>query len=163
MQDLQGDFIMLTEIDLSQFTFTSTDPNIVKFDTFAGKKIVLYFYPKDNTPGCTLEGRDFTALLPEFTALNTVIIGVSRDSCVSHKKFQTTQGLSFLLISDLDDQLLNAFKVIKPNSLFAKTFLGIERSTFLFDEMGHCRKAWRKVKVKGHAEAVLDAVRKLSI
>jgi peroxiredoxin Q/BCP len=154
---------MEPQINLSQFTFTSTDPTIVSFDAFSGKKIVLYFYPKDNTPGCTLEGRDFTTLLPEFEACNTVIIGVSRDSCECHQKFQSKQGLSFLLISDPDDQLGNAFKVIKPNSLFAKTFLGIERSTFLFDETGHCRKQWRKVTVKGHAEAVLDAAQQLSV
>ena len=154
---------MELHIDLSQFTFTSTDPNITTFDVFFGKKIVIYFYPKDNTPGCTLEGRDFTALLPEFDACNAVIIGVSRDSCECHHKFQSKHGLSFLLISDPDDQLGNTFKVIKPNSLFAKTFLGIERSTFLFDEAGHCRKQWRKVKVKGHAEAVLEAARQLSV
>lgn len=147
------------QVDLSTFSFQSTDPNITSFDAFAGKKIVLYFYPKDNTPGCTLEGRDFTRLLPEFEALNTVIIGVSRDTPECHQKFQTKQGLSFLLISDPKDELGNAFKVIKPNSLFAKTFLGIERATFLFDKTGHCRKQWRKVTVKGHAEEVLKAIK----
>lgn len=148
-------------IDLNAFHFESTDPKVRSFHDLAGKRIVVYFYPKDNTPGCTLEGRDFTALLPEFEKHNTIILGVSRDSCECHQRFQQKQGLSVILISDPNDVLGNAFQVIKQKSLFAKTFLGVERSTFLFDEQGHCRHTWRKVKVTGHAASVLEAVKKL--
>ena len=148
-------------IDLSPFTFSCTDPNISSFNDLLGQRMVIYFYPKDNTPGCTLESKDFSALLADFKKENTLILGVSRDSCASHAKFQQKQGLSVILISDPDDVLGNAFQVIKQKSLFANTFLGVERSTFLFDEKGHCRHVWRKVKVTGHAAAVLETVRTL--
>ncbi len=151
----------MLDLNLDAFTFTSTDPHMTRFSAFKGKRLVIYFYPKDNTPGCTLEARDFTRLGAEFAALNTVVIGISRDSCESHDRFIQQQALSFVLISDPNDVLGKAFGVIKEKSLFAKTFLGIERSTFLFDEQGHCRQEWRKVSAKGHAETVLEAVRSL--
>ncbi len=146
---------------LPSTVFESTDPYITTFQDLRNLRVVLYFYPKDNTPGCTLESRDFAALKPQFDEHRTVIVGVSRDSCQSHQRFKEKQGLPFILISDKKDELGNYFEVIKKKSLFAKTFLGIERATFLFDEQGHCKQAWRNVIVKEHAQEVLDAVKAL--
>ena len=120
--------------------------------------LVLYFYPKDSTPGCTTEGNDFTALLPKFRKLGAIVIGASRDSLKSHCNFRDRQGFRFELASDPDEALCRAFDVIKPKKLYGREFVGIERSTFLVDPDGVVREAWRKVKVPGHAQAVLDAL-----
>ena len=125
---------------------------------FAGRWLVLYFYPRDSTPGCTVEGNDFNALLPEFRKLGAEILGVSRDSLKSHANFREKQGFRFPLVSDAGEALCKAFGVIQPKKLYGREFIGIERSTFLIDPAGVVRAAWRKVKVPGHAEAVLDTL-----
>lgn len=126
---------------------------------FAGQWLVLYFYPKDSTPGCTTEGIDFNALLPKFTRLGATVLGVSRDSIKSHQNFCTKQGFKFDLVSDADEALCNAFGVIKPKKLYGREYVGVERSTFLIDPRGVIARSWRPVKVPGHAQAVLDALK----
>jgi len=125
----------------------------------AGRWLVLYFYPKDSTPGCTTEGLDFNALLPEFEALEADVLGVSRDSVKSHDNFCAKQGFRFPLVSDADEALCRAFDVIREKNMYGRKVMGIERSTFLIDPKGRIARAWRKVKVPGHAQAVLDALR----
>ena len=125
----------------------------------AGGWVVLYFYPKDSTPGCTTEGLDFNALLPKFGKLGCTVLGVSRDSLRSHQNFCAKQGFRFLLVSDADEALCNAFGVIKEKNMYGRKVLGIERSTFLIDPQGHLAAEWRGVKVPGHAQAVLDALK----
>ena len=124
----------------------------------AGQWLVLYFYPKDSTPGCTTEGNDFNALLPRFRKLGAEVLGVSRDSVKSHDNFCAKQGFAFPLVSDPDERLCKAFDVIKPKKLYGREFIGVERSTFLIGPDGVVRAEWRKVKVPGHAQAVLDTL-----
>ncbi|TVP89925.1 MAG: peroxiredoxin [Thioalkalivibrio sp.] len=128
---------------------------------FSGRRLVLYFYPKDATPGCTSESRDFAAQQAEFEAENTAIIGVSRDSVRSHERFRDKEGLPFDLLSDADEALCEAFDVMRMKNMYGKQVRGIERSTFLIDENGVLRREWRKVKVPGHVAEVLAAVREL--
>ncbi|MCF7220923.1 peroxiredoxin [Marilutibacter chinensis] len=125
----------------------------------AGQWLVLYFYPKDSTPGCTTEGLDFNALLPEFERSSAAVLGVSRDSVRSHDSFCARQGFRFPLVSDTDEALCKAFDVIKPKKLYGREYVGIERSTFLISPEGVIAQSWRKVKVPGHAQAVLDALK----
>ena len=128
---------------------------------FAGHWLVLYFYPKDSTPGCTTEGLEFNALLPQFQALGAEVLGVSRDSVKSHDNFCAKQGFRFPLVSDADEALCKAFDVIHEKNMYGRTVLGVVRSTFLIDRDGKVAQIWPKVKVKGHVEAVLEAARKL--
>lgn len=123
-----------------------------------GTWTVLYFYPKDSTPGCTTEGLDFSALAPQFAALGAVIYGVSRDSLASHEKFMCKHGFAFELISDGEESLCRAFDVIQEKMNFGKKYLGIVRSTFLINPQGEIVREWRKVKVAGHAQEVLAAL-----
>ncbi len=125
----------------------------------AGHWLVLYFYPKDSTPGCTTEGLDFNALLPKFKRAGATVFGVSRDSVKSHDNFCAKQGFKFPLISDSDEALCTAFDVIKMKNMYGKQVRGIERSTFLISPDGTLVQQWRKVKVAGHAEAVLEALK----
>ncbi|TCT24424.1 peroxiredoxin [Thermomonas haemolytica] len=125
---------------------------------YAGKWLVLYFYPKDSTPGCTTEGQDFNALLPEFERAGAVVLGVSRDSIKSHQNFRAKQGFRFELASDADGALCEAFGVVQPKKLYGREYLGIVRSTFLIDPSGVVRRKWQPVKVPGHARAVLEAL-----
>ena len=125
---------------------------------YAGRWVVLYFYPKDSTPGCTTEGLDFNALLPQFEALDATVLGVSRDSVKSHDNFCAKQGFDFPLVSDADEALCTAFDVIRMKNMYGKQVRGIERSTFLISPQGRIVQAWRKVKVAGHAQAVLEAL-----
>ena len=125
----------------------------------AGHWLALYFYPKDSTPGCTTEGIDFNALLPEFERLDATVLGVSRDSLKSHQNFRGKQGFRFDLVSDADEALCNAFGVIREKNMYGRKVLGIERSTFLVDPAGVIVQSWRPVKVAGHAQAVLDALK----
>lgn len=126
---------------------------------YAGHWLVLYFYPKDSTPGCTTEGLQFNALLPQFERAGAAVLGVSRDSLRSHDNFRARQGFDFALASDPDEALCRAFDVIHEKNMYGRKVLGIERSTFLIDPAGTVVQAWRKVKVAGHAEAVLDALK----
>ncbi len=126
---------------------------------FAGQWLVLYFYPKDSTPGCTTEGLDFNALLPQFAQAGAVVLGVSRDSVKSHDNFCAKQGFGFPLVSDSDEALCSAFDVIKLKNMYGKQVRGIERSTFLVSPQSRIVQSWRKLKVAGHADAVLDALK----
>ena len=126
---------------------------------YAGKWLVLYFYPKDSTPACTSEGQDFNALLARFRRAGAEVLGVSKDSLKSHQNFRAKQGFKFDLASDADETLCNAFGVIQPKKLYGREFIGIVRSTFLIDPEGRVAREWRGVKVAGHAAAVLDALK----
>jgi thioredoxin-dependent peroxiredoxin len=125
----------------------------------AGHWLVLYFYPKDSTPGCTTEGNDFNRLLPKFAKLDATIWGVSRDSVKSHQNFCAKQGFRFDLVSDADEKLCNAFGVIKEKQLYGRPYIGVDRSTFLIGPDGRVVEAWRGVRVPGHAGIVLDALK----
>ena len=143
------------------FSAIATGDKKIKSADLKGKNIVIYFYPKDSTPGCTLEGQDFRDNIRKFSSRKTVILGVSKDSLESHEKFKAKQKFSFDLLSDEDEKLCQLFDVIKEKNMYGKKFMGIERSTFLIDEKGVLRNEWRKVKVKGHVDEVLEAVKAL--
>jgi peroxiredoxin Q/BCP len=128
----------------------------------AGKAVVLYFYPRDDTPGCTNEGKAFTAMSDAFAAANTVVIGCSRDSVASHAKFRKKHSLGVALGADEDGSVTEAYGVWVSKAMYGKTYMGIERATFLIDRDGKVAQAWRKVKVPGHAEAVLEAAQALA-
>ncbi|MFH1600926.1 MAG: peroxiredoxin [Pseudomonadota bacterium] len=130
-----------------------------KLSDYRGKWLVLYFYPKDSTPGCTTEGQDFNALLTKFRRAGAEVLGVSRDSVKSHANFCEKQGFRFDLVSDADEALCQAFDVIKEKNMYGRKVLGIERSTFLVSPEGRVAEAWRKVKVPGHADAVYEALK----
>jgi len=146
---------------VADFKAEETGDQQIRLKDLRGKNVVLYFYPKDSTPGCTTEGRDFSALHSKFKRAKTVILGVSRDSIASHEKFKEKQGFPFDLLSDPDERLCKQFDVIHEKSLYGRKFMGVVRSTFLIDAEGKLRQEWRKVKVKGHAEEVLEAVKAL--
>ena len=143
------------------FTAPSTGGKTVQLAMLKGKYVILYFYPKDNTPGCTQEGQDFRDLAPEFERLNAEILGVSRDSVKSHEGFKCKHEFPFELISDADESLCRLFDVIKMKNMYGKQVQGIERSTFLLDREGRLVREWRKVSVKGHSQEVLEALREL--
>jgi peroxiredoxin Q/BCP len=146
---------------VGDFTADATGDQKIRLKDLRGKNVVLYFYPKDSTPGCTTEGRDFSALHGKFRRANTVILGVSRDSIASHEKFKEKQGFLFDLLSDPDEKICKKFDVIHEKSLYGRKFMGVVRSTFLIDADGKLRREWRNVKVKGHADEVLEAVKAL--
>ena len=146
---------------VADFKAEATGDQTIRLKDLRGQNVVLYFYPKDSTPGCTLEGQDFRDLHSKFRRQQTLILGVSRDSLVSHEKFKAKQKFPFDLLSDPDEKICKKFDVIQEKSLYGRKFMGVERSTFLIDKDGKLRQEWRKVKVKGHAEAVLDAVKQL--
>lgn len=137
----------------------ATGNTMVSLAALRGKKLVVYFYPKDSTPGCTTEGLDFASLHPEFLATGAVVFGVSRDSVKSHENFRCKQSFPFDLISDPDEQLCEAFGVMKLKNMYGKQVRGVERSTFVFDAEGRLVREWRGVKVKDHAQEVLDFVK----
>lgn len=143
------------------FEAEATGDQTIKLSDLQGKNVVIYFYPKDNTPGCTTEGQDFRDRIDQFSELNTVIFGVSRDGLKAHANFRAKHEFRFHLISDKDETLCKLFDVIKLKKLYGKEYLGIDRSTFLIDENGVLRQEWRGVKVKGHADEVLEAVKTL--
>ncbi|MBA1262074.1 peroxiredoxin [Stutzerimonas stutzeri] len=155
---------MSVEIDqpLPAFQAQATSGQLINLEALQGKQVVLYFYPKDNTPGCTTEGQGFRDLHEAFAAANTLVFGVSRDSLRTHENFKAKQGFPFELISDKDEQLCQLFDVIKLKKLYGKEYMGVDRSTFLIDSAGILRQQWRGVKVPGHVEAVLQAAQALN-
>ncbi|BAU76055.1 peroxiredoxin [Metapseudomonas furukawaii] len=147
---------------VADFTVQATSGLEVSLSALKGKQVVLYFYPKDSTPGCTTEGQDFRDRHDAFLAANTVIFGVSRDGLKSHENFKCKQAFPFELISDKDEAVCQLFDVIKLKKLYGKEYLGVDRSTFLIDKDGVLRQEWRGVKVPGHADAVLEAAQALN-
>lgn len=147
---------------IPNFTATATGDKTVQLSDYHGKKIILYFYPRDNTPGCTQEGQDFKAHIEQFNALNTVILGVSRDSVKVHEGFKCKQEFPFDLLSDKEEKLCTLFDVIKMKNMYGKQVRGIERSTFLIDENSVLLYEWRKVKVKSHIGEVLEKLQQLT-
>ena len=133
----------------------------VALEDYRGKTLVVYFYPKDNTPGCTTEGQDFSSLYPQFRSAGVEVLGISKDSVRSHDAFIAKFNLAFRLISDTDGVACSAFDVIKEKSMYGRKYRGLERSTFLFDRDGVLQREWRGVKVRNHAAEVLNAARTL--
>ena len=141
-----------------KFVADATSDKTISNDSFQDQNFVIYFYPKDSTPGCTTEGQEFRDSYEKFKKLNTEIYGVSRESIKSHENFIDKYNFPFELISDPDESLCNLFDVIKEKSMYGKKYMGIERSTFLIDEKGKLIKEWRKVKIPGHVEEVLESI-----
>ena len=146
---------------IPEFTVASTAGKVWRPSEARGTKTVIYFYPRDNTPGCTKEGEDFRDLSTDFRKAGTVIFGLSPDSIESHEKFRAQMEFPFDLLSDPEKKICTLFDVFREKSMYGHKFMGVERSTFLIDADGVLREEWRKVKVTGHAKAVLDAARKL--
>ena len=144
-----------------EFNVLSTGDKTLKISSLRGKNIIIYFYPRDATPGCTIEGQDFRDNIRKFSSRNTIILGVSRDTIASHEKFKKNQKFPFDLLSDKDEKLCKIFDVIKEKNMYGKIVFGIERSTFLIDEKGILRHEWRKVRVKGHVDDVLNVLKNL--
>jgi len=142
------------------FTLPSTSGEVT-LSSLKGSPVVLFFYPRDDTSGCTKENEAFTALLPDFEALGVKVFGISKDSIASHEKFMTKKDLTVPLLSDEESDVCEKFDTWKEKSMYGKKFMGIERSTFLIDAEGRIAQVWRKVKVPGHAEAVLEAAKAL--
>lgn len=147
--------MVVTGDEAPDFTLLSDEVKEVSLKSYRGKKVVLYFYPKDGTPGCTKEAKEFRDLAEEFGSENAVILGVSKDSVKSHQKFKEKNNLPFTLLSDPEGKVLDLYGVWKEKSLYGRTFMGTERTTFLIDEKGMVKKVYRKVKVKGHAQVCL--------
>lgn len=146
---------------LPEHTFTATGNTTACFHDFSGKWLILYFYPRDATPGCTLEGRDFRDACDQFKALNAEIFGISRDNLACHERFKAKQGFNFELIDDQDEVLCQWFEVMKQKNMYGKKVRGIERSTFIVNPAGEIVYAWRKVSVPGHVAEVLEQLKKL--
>jgi peroxiredoxin Q/BCP len=155
---------MAVELDqpVADFQVQATGEQAVSLSALKGQQVVLYFYPKDSTPGCTTQGQGFRDHHADFKAANTVVFGVSRDSLKSHENFKAKQEFPFELISDKDESLCQLFDVIKLKKLYGKEYLGVDRSTFLIDKDGVLRKEWRGVKVPGHVATVLEAAQALN-
>ena len=143
------------------FSLPATGDNEISLADCKGKNLVLYFYPKDNTPGCTTEGQNFRDKINTFRRRKTIILGVSRDSLKSHENFKAKHKFPFDLLSDSDENLCKLFDVIKEKNMYGRKVMGVERSTFLIDDKGVLRREWRKVKVPGHVEEVLEAIKEL--
>ena len=146
---------------VANFTLRATGDKMLSLDDFQGTHLVLYFYPKDHTPGCTLEGQNFRDAYDQFRQAGTDILGVSRDSIRTHENFCARQSLPFDLLSDAAETLCQQFDVIREKNMYGRKYMGIERSTFLIDSAGILRQEWRKVRVPGHVEAILEAARAL--
>ena len=155
----------MTEVTVGKkvpdFKIKATGNKEIRLSDLKGNRVILYFYPKDSTPGCTREGQDFRDNIRKFTARKTKVFGISRDSIKSHDKFKSVQCFPFDLLSDEDEKLCRLFDVIKDKNMYGKKVRGIERSTFLIDENGILRAEWRKVKVDGHVEDVLEQLKNL--
>lgn len=146
---------------VKNFKASATSDTSINLKDLRGENVVIYFYPKDATPGCTTEGQDFRDLTRKFAKANTRIFGVSKDSLGSHEKFKAKHKFGFELISDEDGKICDLFDVIKEKNMYGRKYMGIERSSFLIDSKGKLAAEWRKVRVKGHAQAVLDAAEAL--
>ncbi|MBT3851046.1 MAG: peroxiredoxin [SAR86 cluster bacterium] len=144
-----------------KFKADATSDKVISNETFKNKNVVIYFYPKDSTPGCTSEGQDFRDNYKKFKKLNTDILGISRESIKSHENFKSKQDFPFELLSDPDEKVCKAFDVMKLKSMYGREYIGVDRSTFLVNSAGKIIKEWRGVKVKGHALEVLNAVKEL--
>lgn len=144
------------------FSLPATGGKIINLKSLIGKNIILYFYPKDCTSGCTQEGKDFAENYKKFVSLNSIILGVSRDNLKLHQRFKSEQQFPFELLSDVDEVVCQLYDVLKEKMMYGKRTFGIERSTFLIDKLGILRQEWRKVKVPGHVDKVLQAVGQLS-
>lgn len=143
------------------FKLPATGEQTLELKSLRGQKVVLYFYPKDNTPGCTTESKDFAAAHTRFKRAGVVIVGISRDSIASHEKFRSKFKLPFHLVADTDEKACKLYDVIKEKNMYGRKVMGVVRSTFLIDERGKLRHEWRKVKVAGHVDDVLAAVKAL--
>ena len=152
---LQGD-------QAEAFDLIIEDGKELSLSDYVGKNIVLYFYPKDDTPGCTIEANDFNAHIEEFIKLNAVVIGVSKDNLACHDKFKKKYGLQFILASDHEGKTCEKYGVWEEKSMYGKKYFGISRSTFLIDTEGSIRKIWKKVSVTGHVKSVLEELQKLN-
>ena len=148
----------MLDTQIANFTLPTTSGQTFDLASQRGKHVVIYFYPKDSTPGCTTEGLEFNALLPQFQALGASVLGVSRDSVKSHDNFCARQGFDFALVSDADEALCRAFDVIHEKNMYGRKVLGVVRSTFLVSPESRIVREWRAVKVPGHAQSVLDAL-----
>jgi len=146
---------------VANFSLPATGDKTLSLKDFAGRNLVIYFYPKDSTPGCTLEGQNFRDNMNHFSKANTEILGVSRDSLKAHENFRTKQAFPFDLLSDAEEKLCTQFDVIHEKNMYGRKVMGIVRSTFLIDGDGILRREWRKVRVKGHVEEVLEAAQSL--
>ena len=146
---------------VANFSLPATGDKTVSLDDFKGSNLIIYFYPKDSTPGCTLEGQNFRDLYPQFQKSGTAVLGVSRDGLKAHENFKAKQAFPFDLLSDAEEKLCKQFDVIHEKNMYGRKFMGIVRSTFLLDGEGILQKEWRKVRVKGHADEVLEAVKSL--
>lgn len=152
---------MLKENDLApEFTLLSDAKESVSLKDLRGKKVVIYFYPKDDTPGCTIEACNFRDNLPDLNRVNALVFGISCDDVDSHQKFKNKYQLTFPLLADTDKTVCTAYGVFKEKTNFGKKYMGIERSTFLIDEQGKIKKIWRNVKVDGHVDQVMEALAK---
>ncbi|MFC3050953.1 thioredoxin-dependent thiol peroxidase [Kordiimonas pumila] len=144
------------------FTITANSNETVSLSSLLGKKVVLYFYPKDDTPGCTTEAKDFTTLIKDFNKTETIVLGVSKDTVAKHQKFIAKHSLEVTLLSDEEGKTIEDYGVWVEKNMYGKKYMGIERATFLIDRQGVVNNIWRKVKVKGHAETVLDAAKAIT-
>jgi peroxiredoxin Q/BCP len=151
----------MSEPAVTDFELPSTGNTTFKLSDHRGRNVVVYFYPKDNTSGCTLEGQEFRDLYNDFGKANTIVVGVSRDSLKSHEGFKAEHGFPFELLADTDEKVCEAFKVMKLKNMYGKQVRGIERSTFVFDAKGKLVKSWRGLKAPGHAAEVLAFVQTL--
>lgn len=144
-----------------EFSLPGNNSADISLNDFRGKNVVLYFYPKDDTPGCTTEAKDFTTLADSFASANTVILGMSKDTAAKHDKFIAKHNLTVLLASDEEGSTIEDYGVWVEKNMYGRKYMGIERATYLIDKEGIIRNIWRKVRVKGHAQAVLEAVEAL--
>ena len=145
-----------------KFTAEATSGKNISSEDFLGKNLVIYFYPKDSTPGCTTEGQEFRDAYKQFKSLNTEILGVSRDSIKSHENFKAKQEFPFELLSDPEEKVCKAFDVMKLKSMYGREYIGVDRSTFIINSEGKVINEWRSVKVKGHVDEVLEVIKSIS-
>ena len=143
------------------FKAEATNDEVISNSTYKGKNLVIYFYPKDNTPGCTTEGQEFRDAYKKFKKLNTEILGVSRDPIRSHENFKSKQNFPFELLSEKKEKVCKAFAVMKLKSMYGRKYMGVDRSTFIINAKGIIKNEWRNVKVKGHVQEVLEAIKDL--